>query len=143
MYSSGVLVSDVPKVQQEGILAHAAWIKPDTSRYQGQLAVGEAVFRAECLRCHEAHEGYNAMAPLVTHWNPPLILSALDHLDKLKGFMPPFLGTEEEKQALAGYLMTLTAAGAKADCTAVATDSLKVIPADSLDAHGREEAALP
>ncbi len=53
--------------------------------------------------------------PLVKLWNMPLMRSALDHLDQLKGFMPPFIGTDAEKTALAEYLMTLTSEGLIAD----------------------------
>jgi hypothetical protein len=48
------------------------------------------------------------MIPLVKSWNRPLLESALDHLDRLKGFMPPFVGTAEEKAALTDYLLTFS-----------------------------------
>ena len=62
------------------------------------------------------------MVPLLKTWNRPLVMSALDHLDLLKGFMPPFIGSPAEKAALASYLMTLT------DQTgyAVTSDSLEL-----------------
>ncbi|MBU0509754.1 cytochrome ubiquinol oxidase subunit I [bacterium] len=110
MYSHGILVADTAKLNEEGVLAHAPWIAADTVRQQGELVIGKAVYRAECLRCHEVN-GYNAIVPLIQEWNLPLIRSALDHLDKIKTFMPPFIGTEREKQALALYLWTLTAEG--------------------------------
>jgi cytochrome bd-type quinol oxidase subunit 1 len=131
MYSSGVMVSEIPKIQQEGILAQTQWITPDTVRYRGRVAIGEAVYRAECLRCHEV-EGYNAMVPLIANWNRPLIMSALDHLDKIKAFMPPFYGTEDEKHALADYLMKLTAAGASLPDSAARDSLLQPVEGDTL-----------
>ncbi|MFZ5432358.1 MAG: c-type cytochrome, partial [Calditrichota bacterium] len=110
MYSHGVLLNDVEQLNQEGILPNSPWIEPDTVRYHGQVAIGEAVYRAECLRCHEVN-GYNAIVPLIYSWNKPLILSALDQLDRIKTFMPPFIGTEEEKAALGEYLWSLTKDG--------------------------------
>jgi hypothetical protein len=107
MYSNGILVRDVPLIETDGILKYSTWVKPDTAKYSGTVAVGEAVYRAECLRCHEI-EGYNGMIPLIREWNRPLVMSALDHLDRIKNFMPPFIGTAEEKQALGDYMMTLT-----------------------------------
>ncbi|RPH94027.1 hypothetical protein EHM69_08520 [candidate division KSB1 bacterium] len=106
MYSNGIQVAEAAKLNQEGVLANAAWVTPDTTKYSGDVAVGEAVYRTQCLRCHEV-EGYNAMTPLVRNWNRPLIMSALDHLDRIKVFMPPFIGTQREKQALGSYLLTL------------------------------------
>jgi len=110
MYSHGILVKDAEKLNLAGVLPHAPWIQPDTVRYAGQAAIGEAVYRTQCLRCHEI-EGYNAMIPLIREWNMPLIESALNDLNLLKAFMPPFIGTPEEKAALAAYLWTLTAEG--------------------------------
>jgi hypothetical protein len=107
MYSNGIAVKDVPRLNQEGVLKNTAWVVPDTLHFQGDVAIGEAVYRTECLRCHEV-DGYNAMRPLVRGWNAPLVLSALNQLDKLKAFMPPFVGTEQEKRALTAYLLTLS-----------------------------------
>lgn len=107
MYSNGILACDVPRLNQEGVLKNAAWVQPDTVNYSGEIAVGEAVYRLQCLRCHEV-DGYNAVRPLIKEWNRDLIVSALDHLDLIKPFMPPFIGTEAEKQALASYLASLT-----------------------------------
>jgi len=107
MYSNGILVEDVDRYNEEGVLKYARWIEPDTSRHAGELARGEALYRLQCLRCHQ-YEGYNAIVPLIRDWNEPLITSALDHLDQIKTFMPPFIGSEEEKRALGAYLLTLT-----------------------------------
>jgi mono/diheme cytochrome c family protein len=107
MYSNGILVSDVPRLNEEGILANSRWVTPDTVRFSGSIAVGEAIYRIECLRCHQ-YKGYNAMEPLIRDWNRPLIENGLDHLDRLRPFMPPFIGSEAEKAALADYLMTFT-----------------------------------
>ena len=40
-------------------------------------------------------------------WSRRLIDYQLQHLNELKGFMPPFVGTEEERQALAAWLASL------------------------------------
>lgn len=140
MYSNGIFVADVPRLEQDGILAHAIWIKPDTARYAGTLAVGEAVYRAQCLRCHEVR-GYNAIVPLTAGWNRPLMMSALDHLERLKPFMPPFIGTESEQAALADYLLSLASpVPAVYDSTYSAPDSADV---DSLSLDPSLEGALP
>jgi cytochrome d ubiquinol oxidase subunit I len=107
MYSNGIMVKDVPMLDRDGVLARARWVQPDTVHYRGEVAVGEAMYRTECMRCHEI-DGYNALRPLVKDWNYPLIMSALDQLDKIKPFMPPFVGTQAEKEALGKYLLTLT-----------------------------------
>ena len=126
MYSNGILISDVPRLQSDGVLSSSTWVKPDTVNYSGMSAEGEAVYRLQCLRCHEV-EGYNGMTPLVRDWNAPLIFTTLDHLDQIKGFMPPFIGSADEKRALAAYLMTMTKAGVDSAALVTPTDSVEVI----------------
>jgi hypothetical protein len=138
MYSNGILVKDVPMLNRDGVLPHSRWAQPDTTRFPRELAVGEAVYRVECLRCHEI-EGYNAVRPLIKEWDYPLIKSALDQLDKIKPFMPPFVGTQEEKEALAQYLMSLTGAGWTADSSADSTAA----PPSSADSLSTEEGSAP
>jgi mono/diheme cytochrome c family protein len=138
MYSNGIMVKDVPMLNRDGVLAHSRWVQPDTARFPGELAVGEAMYRVQCLRCHEI-EGYNAIRPLIRDWNHPLIMSALDHLDKIKPFMPPFVGTQAEKEALAKYLMSLTGTGWTVDSLA---DSTAFLPATA-DSLPTEEGSAP
>ena len=57
-------------------------------------------------------DGYNGMRGLVRGWTPEFADYQLQHLNRLKGFMPPFAGTEEERRALAAYLAGLTALAA-------------------------------
>jgi cytochrome d ubiquinol oxidase subunit I len=132
MYSSGIMKADLPKLEAEGVLANSSWVKPDTVHYAGTIAKGRAIYEIECLRCHEI-DGYNGMVPLVRDWNRPLITAALDHLDRIRSFMPPFIGTEEEKQALADYLLTLTRGGL------MSSDTLQAVsPSDSTLEEGEE-----
>jgi mono/diheme cytochrome c family protein len=106
MYSSGILVSNTERLNQDGVLPHSDWVLPDSSVH-GNVAVGAALYKLECMRCHQV-DGYNAMRALVHGWSDSLVIHALNHLDELKRFMPPFIGTEAEKRALAEYLGTLT-----------------------------------
>lgn len=126
MYSNGILVVDVPRLNESGVLPNAKWVVPDTVKYSGLIAQGEALYRLECLRCHEVN-GYNGMTPLVRDWNNTLIQTTLNHLDEIKGFMPPFIGSEAEKQALAEYLRTLTRNGNGSVHAAAEEDSVEEI----------------
>ncbi len=114
VYSNGILADDVETMMREGVLRQARWIEPDTSLRDPRVRQGEQVYRVQCLRCHQI-DGYNAIRPLIAGWNYDLIETAVDHLDKIKGFMPPFIGTETEKAALIDYLLHLS--GAPADST--------------------------
>ena len=54
--------------------------------------------------------GYNGVAPLVHGWSAEYTARQLQHLDTLKGFMPPFMGNDAERRDLALWLATLQAA---------------------------------
>ncbi len=51
--------------------------------------------------------GYNSVRFAVKGWRWILIDYQLSHLSELKGYMPPFVGTEEERKALGAWLATL------------------------------------
>ena len=104
MYSTGVLVSEVDKLNEKGILSKVKWANPLNKK--DKLSVGKAVFKAECMICHDWY-----------HFNSKPLFSSistdpddnLDILDSLDGnnLMPPFVGTDNEKEALAFYLAKL------------------------------------
>jgi mono/diheme cytochrome c family protein len=68
------------------------------------------VFKLLCSACH-AKDGYNAVRPLVQDWPEDFIHQQLGQLDVLKPIMPPFLGNEEERAALAAWLASLDGEG--------------------------------
>jgi hypothetical protein len=54
--------------------------------------------------------GYNGIRFAVKGWRLSMIDYQLQHLNELKGFMPPFVGTTEERGALALWLASLNPA---------------------------------
>lgn len=126
MFSNGVLISEIGKLNQEGILSKAKWLmvgQPDEP-----VVKGRAVFRAQCAMCH-TENGYLGIRKLIAGADAEtldMILTTMreegdeyasgqythkGHVatEKLDyPFMPPFVGTEEEREALKAYLVTLT-----------------------------------
>jgi cytochrome d ubiquinol oxidase subunit I len=124
MFSNGVLVSEIPELNQRGILSKARW---DAREASGPHAEGKAVFHAECASCHTI-DGYLSIRKLVAPVDPDMLNGILETLreegneysqagyvhqghvatDKLDyPLMPPLVGTDGEVSALAGYLMSL------------------------------------
>jgi len=117
MFSNGILVSEIPQLNKDGILSKARWVAHEAGR--DPVSRGRAVFRAECASCHTL-DGYlsirkrtaSADADFLT-----LLLTALrDDGAKWTAkppekpdypFMPPFVGTDEELSALVAYLDSL------------------------------------
>jgi mono/diheme cytochrome c family protein len=119
MYSTGVTVpgagavdprANLGRLREAGVLSAAPWALPPgkTAADLSPLERGRAVYRAACLSCH-AVDGYNAVRPLVRGWPTTTARSFLDEMHVVKPSMPPFPGTDGEKDALAAYLMSLNA----------------------------------
>ena len=122
MFSNGVLVEELPRLRDEGILSKARW-----AAYSAELegeTPGRGVFLAQCAVCHTL-DGYQALRPLLPEdpdmtyslvyalfdqAEPYLELEPGETVDKSGldyPFMPPFAGTEEEMEELVEYLASL------------------------------------
>lgn len=109
----GARVTEVDEIKRDGLIRRAPWLRyyvveklrPDGAEAQG-ARLGEAIFRYHCASCH-ALWGYNGMVPLILPWTPELIRDAINHLHRANPAMPPWMGSESERQALAAYLVSL------------------------------------
>ena len=106
MYANTLRVADVPRVRQQGVLSAALWVHRHTVDMEKPEVSGREVFRVQCASCHTV-DGYNSIRFAVKGWSPEMIDYLLLHLNELKGFMPPFVGTEAERLALRAWLLTL------------------------------------
>lgn len=122
MFSNGVLLSEIDALNEKGVLSKAAW----ATREAGGRTVpkGEAVFRAECSSCH-TRDGYLSIrkvagamdADLATLFLTALRDDGANWKARASGkdvrpdypFMPPFVGTDEELNALAAWIGSLNA----------------------------------
>lgn len=104
MYSNGIREAEAPFLSEVGVSRYAtrAWRGLDPK--DGESALGNMLFRMQCSVCHTYH-GINGV------FNRRAILaseeSALNFLDSYQyshSYMPPFVGTQEEKEALAKFL---------------------------------------
>jgi cytochrome bd-type quinol oxidase subunit 1 len=106
MYSNSVRLTDIDAIRSAGILKTAKWADIRAVTAENKLEAGRAVYILQCLCCHEV-DGGNAVRPLVRGWDEAYVDGQLRKLDTLKGFMPPFIGNNHERQALAHYLASL------------------------------------
>ena len=106
MYSNGLRLADAERVQQQGVLNSAHWVRTHEVNPQSLERAGKEVYRVQCASCHTV-DGYNSIRFAVKGWSWAMIDYQLAHLSSLKGFMPPFEGTEAERQALGAWLASL------------------------------------
>ncbi len=125
MFSNGVLISEIPGLNQRGILSKAIWAARGSDA--SAEAKGRAVFRAQCASCHTV-DGYLSIRTLVAPVDPDMLRGILTTMrEEAKEYsssgyvhqghvatekldyplMPPLVGTDEEVDALASYLLSL------------------------------------
>ncbi|MGO9318384.1 MAG: cytochrome ubiquinol oxidase subunit I [Terracidiphilus sp.] len=106
MYSNGVRVPYVSRINQEGYLAHSMWLAIDSS---SSYSRGEAIFRGECGSCHTLN-GYRPLAKLLAGRDRANITSFITMLHEYKPdspyrrYMPPMVGTKQDIDDLTDFL---------------------------------------
>ena len=106
MYANTLRTEDVNRVRRDGILKTALWVRVHEVDPKALEKAGEDIFRVQCASCHTVN-GYNSIRFAVKGWSWTMIDYQLVNLSQLKGFMPPFVGTEEERKALGAWLAGL------------------------------------
>jgi cytochrome bd-type quinol oxidase subunit 1 len=106
MYANTLRVAELERVRQQGILASARFVRFHEVDPLRPVESGREVFRVQCASCHTV-DGYNSIRFAVKGWSSDMIEYQLLHLNELKGFMPPFVGTEAERRALRDWLLSL------------------------------------
>ncbi len=108
LWSNGIAdrADEVAPIMSAGILSHVPWIAdPEQASAADPLTRGRWIFQAQCSQCHTI-DGANGIKQLVPY-DREIIRNDIDHLHIRKSFMPPFIGTEVEKDDLAAYLFSL------------------------------------
>ncbi|MBF0417870.1 MAG: c-type cytochrome [Magnetococcales bacterium] len=109
MYANGVRVIDVPVLNRDGFLKRAAFVPDElkTVTPTNKLAVGKALYQMQCRYCHTV-DGVNAIRDRIKGWDEKTIFHRIGSLNSpTTPFMPPFSGTQAEREALAAYLASL------------------------------------
>jgi len=106
MYANTLRVGEMRSLQEQGILKAAKFVRLREVDPEKLVESGRDVFRVQCAACHTL-DGYNSIRFAVKGWRAEMIDYQLRHLNELKGFMPPFVGTEAERRALGAWLFSL------------------------------------
>ncbi len=101
MYANNFTKADIPRYAESGVLPAAKWTSTREAREPGYQ-----LFKIECSSCHTT-SGYNGLKQLTHGWSEDFMEYQLNHLDELKVFMPPFMGSQEERKLLARWIIKL------------------------------------
>ena len=110
MFSNGVRVPSVSRINQEGYLARSNWTwNADGSLAPSSYSRGEAIFRGECGSCHTL-DGYRPLRELLAGRDRTNIGNFIQMLHEYKAdspyhhYMPPMVGTKQDVDDLTGFL---------------------------------------
>ena len=107
MYSNGVRVSYVDRMNTQGYIANTNWVW--NNAVNSSYSRGEAIFRGECGSCHTLN-GYRPLRKLLDGRDAASIRNLIVMLHENKPdspyrrFMPPMTGTDQDINDLTNYL---------------------------------------
>lgn len=110
MYGTSIRVEDAARLNEEGILRNARWTGIHEITDAQRAAAGREIFRLQCQSCHTIGGIRNDIGPRVQNFAYLGMLAQLTGQGRVQTYMPPFIGTEQEKEALAFYLTNVVAA---------------------------------
>ncbi|MDR3739921.1 MAG: cytochrome ubiquinol oxidase subunit I [Terracidiphilus sp.] len=109
MYSNGVRVPYVQRINAEGYLVHSNWVWEKDGAPTTAYSRGEAIFRGECGSCHTL-DGYRPLRQLLSGRdsanirNFVLMLHENKEDSPYRKYMPPMVGTKQDVDDLTNYL---------------------------------------
>ena len=105
MYSNSILKKDMEEITREGFLHEARWVSTRMAGESNLLEAGRELFRNQCHACHTVRGINNDIVARTAPMEYSALLGYLGRMHEIRYFMPPFMGNETEKKALAFYII--------------------------------------
>jgi hypothetical protein len=105
IYANSVLVKDLDTVQAKGILASAKWVSKEITE-ENRLVVGRQLFNIMCSPCHSVNGPMRDIKKMSAKYESVYAMEAeISGQGKLTRCMPPFPGNNQERHALASFII--------------------------------------
>jgi hypothetical protein len=107
-YSNSILKSHVPVINQQGAIARAKWAPPELKggiTGANRMQAGEFLFQLECASCHSIGGPMNEIRKRTAMYDLNGLDAFLTGMGKLNKYMPPFVGSVDERKALGFYIV--------------------------------------
>jgi mono/diheme cytochrome c family protein len=104
MYSNSIMKKDVAELNRDGFLRKALWVEARAATGENRLAAGREIFIQQCYACHTVHGRNNDIVEATAKMSYRALVGYLGKIHETRYFMPPFVGTEDERSALAAYI---------------------------------------
>jgi len=105
LYSNSIKVEDEAKINKQGFLKAARWVKHSKINDDNFLKAGKEIFKLQCISCHSVGGPLNDILPLTKKFNVFGMDAQLNGQGKINDYMPRFMGTRSERMALSRYIV--------------------------------------
>jgi len=105
LYSNSIKVEDQAKINQQGFLKVAKWVKIRKINNDNAIKAGKEIFNIQCASCHSIGGPLNNILDLTEKFTVFAMEARLRGQGKLNDYMPEFMGTKQERLALARYIV--------------------------------------
>jgi len=107
MYATAIRASDLQLIADRGVLQSARWAGPREITADNRLTAGKEVFTLLCLSCHSIKGPLNDIKDRASELAPGELELIISSMGGVRAYMPPFVGTADEKQALVAFIKSL------------------------------------
>lgn len=104
MYTTSVLKQDVEMLNKEGMLKHAKWTEIKEITNDNVFEAGRELFNIQCLACHTVGGVKNDIIDKTKNLTYMGVISQLHGQGKVLDYMPEFVGSHKEMEALAAFI---------------------------------------
>ncbi len=104
LYSNSVTPQAAAELRKRGFLSAARWVENRAVDAENRRDAGRELLTHQCLICHTLG-GYNDLLARTRDFTAFGMTAQLSGQGKINTYMPPFFGNQEEKEALAAYIV--------------------------------------
>ncbi len=134
IYSNSILKDQAPVINNKGILKAARWVAPELRGLssKNRLKAGEWIYQLQCSSCHSMNGPINDIMQRTAKFTTTGMDAFLSGMGRLNPYMPPFMGSTNERHALAAYLtQVLHGRTDETKTTTITERTLKIPPFDA------------
>ncbi|WP_028573531.1 cytochrome ubiquinol oxidase subunit I [Desulfonatronovibrio hydrogenovorans] len=105
MYSNSIPVEMEEQINEQGLLTLARWVENREITEANMNAAGREIFNLQCISCHSLDGPLNDIRPITAKYGLYGMDAALNGIGKIYDYMPRFMGTRQERLALARFIV--------------------------------------
>ncbi len=109
VYSTNITVEQAEELKGKSILQNSKWVPQDLREIspENRLRAGSWLYQMQCAPCHAVNGPMNDIVPRTSKYTAAGLDAFISGMGKLNRYMPEFLGTAQERSALADYIYSL------------------------------------